>query len=881
MYVFLILVGLWAFVYLLNRLRRLEETVIQLLTGKNFGPRDLSATKEATAPESVPKPPYTPEPAPTLRSQSQSAFSRALILEEIEKPKPEQPPIAPPEPAPAQAPSEFWLGRDLEFKFGSTIFTGIGAIAVTFGLGFFLRYAFENDLITETMRVVLGLAAGAALLVFGEITRKRFPTYGQIVTGGGLGILYLSIFASFNFYNLVSQPLAFLGMIIVTAVGVTLAVRADSLSLAGFAQIGGFLTPLLLSNNVNNPHGLFIYLALLNVGVVAIAWHKLWRPLIVGSFFGTAILYVLWFSAYYTNEQFRIAEGYATLFFLMFLAISILQYLSNRAPQDESDLMILTLTPAAYLGISYLIINPPYPFWMGTFTTALAAIYLALALFLEETGEAVKYRFKQFLSAIGFVLLVIAVPIQFHKHWITIAWAAEAFVLTLLGFQIKSSKLRIFAQGVFFFVIMRLIFLDSTLGAEAVPWFNNRLLSFGLSALFFALTTALYASRTTDLDQPEETSMVSLLLIETSAVLLGGGSLEILDFADHWWLSAFWPLVALFTIVAAFGIKDMPGRAFALLVLGATTFRLIAFDAGNIILNEAWLNPRNFLFLITIMANLSVVFFYQILPSDDEHDEKRGATSLLLLNTYLLAMWMISAEIFDFHRTFWLPIAWALGGLVAGWVSLNLNNLPLRIAAYGTFVIAGLRALWYEGSVNLTSYLPIFNSRVLMVLVLVGAAALLVYLLRQNREVLLPEELAQAQTVFFFGINTLLLWLLSVEVIDFFKQKLLLLPPAEQWTQRIKYKNLQNASLSVAWTLYTIILLIVGIVRTSRRSRQSAIVLFGVIIFKVFLYDTANLNNFYRFVSFITLGLILLLTGYLYQRYRDRITQFISAAPSP
>src|SRR3989338_1552490 len=213
MYIFLILIGLWAFVYLLNRVRRLEETVNQLLTDKNLGPRDLPAAKEAAAPESVPPPPYTPVPAPTLHTES--SFTRALTLEQHKVESSRD--TASPEPAPARAPSEFWLGHDLEFKFGSTIFTGIGAIAVTFGLGFFLRYAFENNLITETMRVALGLMAGAALLIFGEITRKRFPSYGQIVTGGGLGILYLSIFFSFDFYNLVSQPIAFLWMIMVTA----------------------------------------------------------------------------------------------------------------------------------------------------------------------------------------------------------------------------------------------------------------------------------------------------------------------------------------------------------------------------------------------------------------------------------------------------------------------------------------------------------------------------------------------------------------------------------------------------------------------------------------------------------------------------------------
>ncbi len=83
--------------------------------------------------------------------------------------------------------------------------------------------------------------------------------------------------------------------------------------------------------------------------------------------------------------------------------------------------------------------------------------------------------------------------------------------------------------------------------------------------------------------------------------------------------------------------------------------------------------------------------------------------------------------------------------------------------------------------------------------------------------------------------------------------------------------------------LYAIIVMIVGIVRRSASSRRFALALFGVVVAKVFLYDTANLDNdFYRFISYISLGIILVLAGYLYYRFRDRILQFIEVGkPSP
>jgi uncharacterized membrane protein len=180
-----------------------------------------------------------------------------------------------------------------------------------------------------------------------------------------------------------------------------------------------------------------------------------------------------------------------------------------------------------------------------------------------------------------------------------------------------------------------------------------------------------------------------------------------------------------------------------------------------------------------------------------------------------------------------------------------------------------------ESKISVLKYTPVFNTRTLSFLLVALTIGGFLYLLQNKKESLLEEEKEIVQPILFFGINFLLLWLISIEILGYFNSQYSQLPTLEKREKRIVFKNLKNVYLSVAWTVYAIILLIIGISKRLTFARRLALVLLGIVIFKVFLYDTANLNNFYRFISFIILGGILLLCGYLYYRYRDRITEFI------
>lgn len=145
-------------------------------------------------------------------------------------------PIPPPVPVPLfreSIPSSDKSATSLEARIGGNWLLWVGIVAIVLGTVYFLKLAFENNWVGPSMRVAIGAFFGIGFVYWGEELQKReYPIYGQTVTGGGNAILYLSIYAAFNFYHLIPAPAAFFLMILVTATISVLAARYSSLALA-------------------------------------------------------------------------------------------------------------------------------------------------------------------------------------------------------------------------------------------------------------------------------------------------------------------------------------------------------------------------------------------------------------------------------------------------------------------------------------------------------------------------------------------------------------------------------------------------------------------------------------------------------------------------
>ncbi|MSU55723.1 MAG: DUF2339 domain-containing protein [Candidatus Taylorbacteria bacterium] len=355
-----------------------------------------------------------------------------------------------------------WLGK-------------IGVAAIVLGASFFLRWAFDNNLIGPMGRVMLGVIGGMTFVVIGQFLRKKYLVYSDIVTGGGIAILYLSIFAAFAFYHFIGQEIAMVLMFFVTTLSVTLSVIGGTQQLAVLGIIGGFLTPVLVSTGENNFGGLMSYLVVLDIGILIVAIFKKWTRLNLLGFIGTVLLSFGWFANFYAAKDLPKVFLVLTLFFVIYLIAGIVHNVLWKKQSKGEDLFLITCTAAFYALGSYTILNPDYHSVMGFFMFFLSVFYFAIAYVAYRMNPEDK-TLNLYLPGIAIVFLTLAMPIQFSGKWITLAWLIEAALLIGAGSLVRRHSMNVFGLIVFGIGLIRLFMFDMYIPdiSTYLPVFNSR-----------------------------------------------------------------------------------------------------------------------------------------------------------------------------------------------------------------------------------------------------------------------------------------------------------------------------------------------------------------------------------------------------------------------
>jgi uncharacterized membrane protein len=410
-------------------------------------------------------PPSPPAPAPAPQTAGREAagmgFRAALrremddVLRGLKKIGIATAPRAQPEASPAkisrgEEPASPPLSdrQDWETRVGQRWMTWAGGLILFLGAAFFVKYAFENQWIGPAGRVSLGLALGIALLVAGgRFARRGYRALSQGVMGSGLAILYVSAFAGFSLYRLVPQAAAFAVMVLFTALGLALAVAHDALSMAVLAVLGGFLTPVLLSTGRDARDALFAYLTVLDLGVLAVAFFRRWRPLDVLAFAGTLSLYAGWFAEFYQPSALTPASLWLGLFYLIFLVLPFAYHL-RRGESAPVERFVLALLNATYaFGYAYYMFTDGHRPLLGFVALFLAATNLVMG---SLSRVRIRDDRRQVLGFLGMAVafLTIAAPLHFRLQATTLAWAIEGPVLLYLGYRYRYYPLRLMAAAV-------------------------------------------------------------------------------------------------------------------------------------------------------------------------------------------------------------------------------------------------------------------------------------------------------------------------------------------------------------------------------------------------------------------------------------------------
>src|SRR5579863_8106721 len=299
---------------------------------------------------------------------------------------PVPPPPKPPEPRapylivpPATHPSAAQPEIDLESRIGSHWLNRIGIAALLIGVSYFLKFAFDNNWIGPAGRIAIGLIAGIAVVSWSERFRsKGYKAFSYSLKAVGIGTLYLSLWAAFQRYNLIPSGVAFAMMFLVTASAAAMALAQDAQILAAFALTGGFSTPLLLSTGENRELALFAYVALLVIATLVLVAFKPWRRLLVMSYAGTLLLYVGWYSEFYTRPQLGMTLAFASLFFAIFAIAPLI----TLQPEGEHPLfasipaVLAFVNAGVYFLQAYGMVEAVDKTYMAWFALVLAAIYI-------------------------------------------------------------------------------------------------------------------------------------------------------------------------------------------------------------------------------------------------------------------------------------------------------------------------------------------------------------------------------------------------------------------------------------------------------------------------------------------------------------------------
>ncbi len=523
---------------------------------------------------------------------------------------------------------------DLESRIGSHWLNRIGIAALLIGISYFLKFAFDNNWIGPAGRVTIGLLAGIAMVAWSERFRaKGYIAFSYSLKAVGIGALYLSLWAAFQVYGLIPSSAAFVMMLAVTAATAAMAWAQDAQILAAFALTGGFSTPLLLSTGQNREIALFAYVAILDLGTLALVSLKPWRRLLVMSYAGTLLLYVGWYLRFYNRSQLNLTLAFATLFFAIFAIAPLI----TLQPEGEMPLfasipgIVAFLNAGIYFLQAYAMIEEVDKNYMAWFALALAAVYIVLSREVlsrqvhgraRDPGASERLHLLHLAVAIGFI--TVAIPIRLDAHWITIGWFVEAGVLLWVANRIKSDFLNVFALGALILGVVRLLLIDNFYTTQLL--FNVRMATYAVAVTVLGVV-AWYASKRED---DSARSVAAIAVVALNALALIALSREVADFYSRQMIevrswrstfsldlrrieierdftySALWMAYGTMLMIIGFLRRSAFIRWQSLLLIAATTVKVFVYDVSQ--LDRGY---RIVSFIVLGVLLLAISFVYQ------------------------------------------------------------------------------------------------------------------------------------------------------------------------------------------------------------------------------------------------------------------------------
>jgi uncharacterized membrane protein len=743
----------------------------------------------------------------------------------------------------------------------------VGMIVSLFGVAFLIKEGVDRGWLVVPIEIRLILVAifGIALLIIGWRLRDERRGYALTLQGGGIAVIYLTAFASFKLYSLLPPLAALAILVIVTVAAGALAVLQNSRTLALTGIVGGFAAPLLVSTGAGSHVVLFTYYAVLNMAVFGISWFKAWRILNILGFLFTFIIGTAWGYFSYRPEHFATAEPFLILFVLMYMVIPVL-FASQQSStyQGYVDGTLVFGTPLIAFGLQSQLVGDT-EYGLAISAIVLAGLYLGLATYLFRRKRTELRVFTESFWGLSVVFLAIAVPLALDARWTSVAWALQGAGMIWLGMR----QDRVLALGAGVLLQMgaaAAYFLQPDMDGGQVAIVNGPYLGAILIAAAAYLSSWAFESVTARHHRDHDLIITWIFLAWGTLWWVAAGLREVgRTLPDDAVLSASLIFVVGTVWAAAIVAKRLEWQKLLALCL------LLIPAMGVAAYYDVWSQSHPLAAYGWLAWPIAFATHFSLLRLHDSDLDS------LKIGLHTAGYWILIV-IVAMEGYLWLDIwtsgVWAVAGTLAIGATLIMatmsarTRLPWPVAEHwqayhgigAGLVLAALALatvvlnLISSGDPVPLPYLPVLNPLELASILVALVAyrwhsAAIRYadapLLGQSQIITLPIILG--------------LFLLTMTVAR----------TVHHWTgvpfdvESLGQSNILQASLSIVWGSIALTGMIAGARKASRLVWISGAALMAVVVVKLFLVELGNTGTVTRIISFLGVGIFLLIVGYL------------------
>lgn len=831
--------------WLIGRLIELEGRLRRLESGKHVPEKQLSEkpTRQPAGQDS----PTASRPVMPRRSPYEQQLS-ATVNKSPESPSPGPAPHS--AAARTGSPGYDWRNHPIiRWLLSGNVPVKVGVLVSFFGVAFLLKYAVDEGWMSFPVELRLfGVAVfGVVLLGLGWRLRNGHRVYALSIQGGGIGILYLTAYSALRLFDVMPASISFGAMVLIAAGAAWLAIRQDARALAVLGSVGGFLAPLLASTGTGSHVALFSYYLLLNIGIAAVAWFRHWRMLNLLGFMFTFAIGLVWGAQYYREEYFASVEPFLVAHFMLYTAIAILSALKQpfRLRGYVDSALVFGLPLIAFPLQAALVDGDTRS--LAWSATVLAGFYALLAHGIaRHWGETLRLL-SQVYVALAVIFATLAVPLWLDAPWVSNTWALEA--AAMIGIGLKQRRELTHWAGVLLLAGATLVFMASApgLGTESLL-LNERFLGGLVLCISYSFCAWIYPLH---------------------------GKEIIREMPLHWFAVVFawagWLLLAHIEIQEQVAAHIEP--VINLLVLVGITVLLERLATRWVVHARA------------LAASLLPLLVVHLFWWSDEYSHFLTAWGLLAWPAAVAALiWLL--ECLPTQRRWllvgsaWFGAAWLFieidylvnqlhGGIGSDWNhAAELLMLPIWIAGLSQL----MRWRYADEVAERFALMPLILLATFYLLfwniATPGQFAPLPFLAVLNPQMLLGGLLVVLLHRYGRRLYAELPWNRVIAGMGFYLVTMEIARNAHHVggvafnMESLWHSGVFQAALSVVWSVLGIAAMLLG-ARTLRRGLwMTGTGLMAIVVIKLFLVDLGNTGSLTRVISFIVVGLLLLVVGY-------------------